>query len=373
MAETSIVIDPYGKLRLILCNPRGQDHEDPNSGTGAEPLGEPLNEPGFLGSQINSFKTVSAMLDSDEGTELEHPHADYPKGWHYKVSLQRIAMLSANFEDMLDEACLEVIPPVGEELWCWVVEEFTPEAMLIVLNIMHGRNNEVPRELDLDSLAEVARVVDYFGCYEVMEVPAKSWIPHLEDEIPESYGDKLLTWIRIAGAFHEDKIFKRCTRQAILGYRNDYDTPPIPQVINDIARSRISKLDKIFEHLYEFVDSLIDSTLCSYEGEAHNLGIFIKHMHMNSLMPRPKSPYQGLNITGVVARIATIPHAGFLVLGQEPIHKGPSGYSDSLESVLTPMPVRNDIKGEPFEFYHALNGLIVQVKRVAEEVEGLDL
>ncbi|KAI0537124.1 hypothetical protein GGR58DRAFT_502467 [Xylaria digitata] len=368
MAAPNVIIDPNGEIIIILRKTSRQDHENARR--------EPLNEPRLLESQGNSFETVSTMLKGYDKTKLTYPDPDDPTEWQFKVSRKQLALACSNCRFMLNALSPGIIPPDNNVLWYnglwyWEIKDYRPKAMFFVLSAIHGKDQRIPRKLDFDALADVARVANFFGCHEIMQLYTSSWIHHLKDEFPESYDDKLLAWICIAGTFHETEVFKRCTRQAILEDRNDYHILPPPQVVDDIAQRRISGLNKIFEHLYEFVDNVIRSTLCSLEGDAHNLGIFIKYMHTNLLMPRPTSPYRGLSIAMVVKKIANLSNANFLVLGRDPVYYGPPGFSDSLESIFPP-PVAKDVNGEMFEFYYRLNQLIALVNRVAEQVEGLD-
>ena len=42
--------------------------------------------------------------------------------------------------------------------------------MLIVMDIIHGRTNPVPRSIDLKLLVKIALVIDFFDCHEVVAV-----------------------------------------------------------------------------------------------------------------------------------------------------------------------------------------------------------
>ncbi|TGJ88671.1 hypothetical protein E0Z10_g54 [Xylaria hypoxylon] len=118
---------------------------------------------------------------------------------------------------------------------------------------------------------EVACLVDYIGCYEVIKHYASIWIRHLEDKVPESYNDELFLWICIAGVFHESAIFKRCTRTAILGHHDGIDMPGLPilpEISDEITRLQISHLDKIFDHIYGRLDDLATGLECCFTCDA---------------------------------------------------------------------------------------------------------
>ena len=58
--------------------------------------------------------------------------------------------------------------------WCLGGDLLYPDAFIIVMNVIHGRNRTVPRVLE--SLAEIAVVTDYLPCHEFMEIVSVLWM-----------------------------------------------------------------------------------------------------------------------------------------------------------------------------------------------------
>lgn len=54
-----------------------------------------------------------------------------------------------------------------------------PDALELVLNIIHGRTSLVARELDLEYMAKVAVVVDDLDVYDTVSFCVDHWIRHL--------------------------------------------------------------------------------------------------------------------------------------------------------------------------------------------------
>ncbi|KAF7536547.1 hypothetical protein G7054_g4441 [Neopestalotiopsis clavispora] len=64
---------------------------------------------------------------------------------------------------------------------CYITEsEWDAEAMMILMNINHGRNRSVPEIINLEMLARLAVFIDYYDCHEVVEFwVTKSWVEEL--------------------------------------------------------------------------------------------------------------------------------------------------------------------------------------------------
>jgi hypothetical protein len=134
-----------------------------------------------------------------------------------RVSSKHLVLASPHFRRMLKGNWAEAntISPDG----CHHVnfeEGFDPDALLIVMNIIHNRNRQVPRSLDLDALAKVSVWVDYLECHEAVEVFSEIWITQLRTSLPTQYSRDLVLWIFIAFVFRQQELFKSVTRTAIL-------------------------------------------------------------------------------------------------------------------------------------------------------------
>ena len=70
-----------------------------------------------------------------------------------------------------------------------------PEAMVIVLNIIHGRASQVPRVVDLDMLTKLAVIVDYLECHEVVELFSDRWVDNMKGKMPSTYSNELIQWL----------------------------------------------------------------------------------------------------------------------------------------------------------------------------------
>jgi hypothetical protein len=77
------------------------------------------------------------------------------------------------------------------------------DAMLILMNIIHGRGSKVPREVTLDRLVEIAVLVDYCECREVVNVMAEIWMDKLLGSMPSTYGKDIVSGSSFLGSFND--------------------------------------------------------------------------------------------------------------------------------------------------------------------------
>ncbi|KAL2150167.1 hypothetical protein VTH82DRAFT_7843 [Thermothelomyces myriococcoides] len=94
-------------------------------------------------------------------------------------------------------------------------DDWDPKAMLILLNLIHGCNNQVSRTLSLELLCKVSVLVDYYRVHEAVRFPSLQWVSAIRSSIPQTYGRDLMLWLCISWVFQEDDIFQTVTKIAI--------------------------------------------------------------------------------------------------------------------------------------------------------------
>ena len=108
-----------------------------------------------------------------------------------------------------------------------------PDALLIILNIIHGHTRSVPRVVDLTMLTKIAVLVDFYECYEAVEIFSNMWIDSLEGDSPQSISTKLTQWIWVTWVFNKTHQFKAATQIARRQSKGSIETDglPIPQIV----------------------------------------------------------------------------------------------------------------------------------------------
>ncbi|KAL9105776.1 MAG: hypothetical protein Q9187_008658, partial [Circinaria calcarea] len=111
-----------------------------------------------------------------------------------------------------------------------------PAALLVLLDIIHGDTPQVPREVDLPMLTQLAVLVDKYQLYKVVGVYSEFWIDSLKGKIPQSFTQDLVPWISIFYVFARPTEFKVVTRiaqresKARIG-EDDGNDLPIPESV----------------------------------------------------------------------------------------------------------------------------------------------
>ncbi|KAH8625721.1 hypothetical protein IG631_19600 [Alternaria alternata] len=213
--------------------------------------------------------------------------------------------------------------------------DWDPEAFLIVLRILHGRNKQVPRKVSLDMLAKIAILEDYYTFGESLDVFTEMWVQELiKVSIPTVYCRDLVLWIWVAWLFDKDQQFKEATTVAIKQSTEALRTLdlPIPTILSgmfiprsDEIRDRLHTADEIDTTRYQAIDFVVEALherleryrsidyLCpssdyySFECGSFLLGNMMKELiRLNLYQPRPEIPFPNLSFNDLCERVRGI-------------------------------------------------------------------
>ncbi|ELQ33835.1 hypothetical protein OOU_Y34scaffold00868g2 [Pyricularia oryzae Y34] len=204
--------------------------------------------------------------DSDNVKSLGHDE------FEAKVSSRHLALASYYFEAMLSGPWLEAVSCAdGLRHVCLKDEEgFDPDALKILLNVIHGKNRIVPRSVDFEMLAKIAVMVDYFQCHEALEVYINIWIePFTRKPLPTSLSRDLVLWILISSVFNKPIILKSATKIAILHGAGPMPTMKLPimsSIIENVHLQQQSLVGQVLDAIRRFSKKLAkDETGCTFE------------------------------------------------------------------------------------------------------------
>lgn len=93
---------------------------------------------------------------------------------------------------------------------------FNPSAFQMVMSIVHAQTQEIPKEVDLDTVADVAAITDDLQCHDAVKFFVDAWMDRLRTSPPNQVGLDLCKWILIASVFDQPELFRSTTRLAIL-------------------------------------------------------------------------------------------------------------------------------------------------------------
>lgn len=157
-------------------------------------------------------------------------------GIHYYCSAAHLKVASKTFEKALSGEWVESMRK-DDGRYHIVVEDWDEEALLILLNVLHAKYDEVPRTVDLELLAKLVTVIDYYQCREATALITEKW---LGDALAKSgpsnfFARPLILWLYVAVVFRHSGIFELATKHIVeLGVDGSLRNLglPIPQVVS---------------------------------------------------------------------------------------------------------------------------------------------
>jgi hypothetical protein len=226
MAPTTYTFDPDGDLVLILSKPpKATDATSQNSAKG---------------SAVPSSKKRKRVTSTQSVPVAE------PEKIHMTVSSKHMMLASPVFKAMLQPGRFrEGIQRNAADQMEVDLPDDDQSIMVIVLNIVHGRNRLVPKQADLEMMIKLAILVDKYQMVEAVESFSDSWINDLLTrgrlpiylEIGDIDGHiKLQRWLAVSWIFRRPDEFSKITAAAIIAcgtnLANEFDAElPIPKTV----------------------------------------------------------------------------------------------------------------------------------------------
>jgi hypothetical protein len=188
--------DPDGDLVLILnVDPDSSDEEDE--------------------SDEDSGATDSTLVDKQEATSnavVVCKSQPIPREFHVRVSSKHLTLASSFFRALLNRPFRERLALQDTGHLKLPLDDKDYEAMVILMDIVHGRLHQVPREVDEFLLAGIAILVDKYALHEALDFIAEKWIK----AAPRTFSKYHTVWICISWVFEREGDFKSVTRMAQL-------------------------------------------------------------------------------------------------------------------------------------------------------------
>ncbi|KAH7184857.1 uncharacterized protein B0J16DRAFT_122982 [Fusarium flagelliforme] len=226
MKTSPFTFDTRADTVLILRNPNTAQRGECEIQTDSEPEYERLNEAGS--GELSKTRRDSPMtLDNDQ---------KYPRGSledtqvEFRVSSRHMSLASPVFRAMLESKFKE--SQLNKQgLYEVQASEWDAEAFVILLDIIHGHHRDVPKRISVEILSNIAIIVDYYGCHEIMEFVLTAWLTYLGE--PEEFvKEDPLRWLFISWVFRQEALFTVATKMLLLYDNGEYVVDlPIPQPI----------------------------------------------------------------------------------------------------------------------------------------------
>ncbi|EIT81581.1 hypothetical protein AFCA_004352 [Aspergillus flavus] len=346
MDEVIYTLDPEGDIFLVLDNVTENlpgslwDIEDstlagfPNSSMHPEPLPEHTEDIGNS-EEENRAVEVDYREDTDQSVNLPKDRQHVEQHLRIRASSKHLTLACPQFKRTLQPGFQEGNELKSKGYLEIPVQDWPALPFLIVAMIIHGRTRTVPRKVSLERLAEIAVIVDYYECYEAVEIFSDMWINTLAERPMESVSDAE-KWLFISWAFQQDTIFESSSKYLQLRYTTNMATIPypIPSSVRDaIDTSREKAIERVVECMHDLLSRLQSRTIqCCYECDCMLLGALTKQMcEMDILFPRPKSDFPGVCFTGLASQCRNMESPRWYR------KKGYSAHTCDLSSSLTPL------------------------------------
>lgn len=248
------ILDPAGDVELILQNPNKQEFSWDSDGMYDCILPKPVPEPEeqrYIQKKKKkrgqNFWADPTPEDYSDGTAEqpieEQPAMEPPVSEQQTTETINAVSQSNEIRILVSSRHLCLASPVFATFLSpdWIVNGEEPQgrrtikesswdsdAFLIVLYALHGRHYSVRRTVDLETLAKIATIVDYFDCREPIQIFADGWIPDLAPGCPTFFGRDAMLWWSISWVFQHDNMFDRMTALARTGSRGPIDNMGLP-------------------------------------------------------------------------------------------------------------------------------------------------
>ena len=203
-------VHPSGDVILTLHNPNApfavweSDEEEPKAA--AAPI-----DPESLPDATEGIVTASPIPDTIPDTQLPQ----------FRLSSLHLTSASGYFRRMLTGPWKEASE--DGDIKHLNAHDWDEKAFLALMNIIHGRNRNVPREVDLEFVTKIAVMVDYYKCREAVDL----WffdIWYNDLPRPKGFGRDSILRLFISWVFSEDDLFETLTKTALENSKGPVST-----------------------------------------------------------------------------------------------------------------------------------------------------
>ncbi|KAJ4245769.1 hypothetical protein NW762_013893 [Fusarium torreyae] len=323
MKKSLLELDPQGDALLILRCPNQQ--RVPSAEKQEAPEDDEIASAGTdTSAQMQKNNPIRCPTTCDDLQSLLPYQSDGdPNEIQFRVSTRHLRMVSPVFRAMIEGKYKES-QPNSQGLSEIRASDWNAQAFMMLLDIIHGHHRDVPRRPDLEIIAHVGLLVDYYDCLEIVEIFWDLWIYFIKDwhifswptfvgysaSNAKHFSNDEMLLLFIAWAFRSRTAFTGLTSWMIINTTGLTETEwPIPsQVFVKIDEKRVELIDQLFSRLYGLQEDLVVGRFgCSLECSCRLLGCLMQQMRAKDLpMTKPDKPFDGWNVPAVVEVIRSI-------------------------------------------------------------------
>ncbi|KAI1467648.1 uncharacterized protein F4812DRAFT_404132 [Daldinia caldariorum] len=216
-------LDPDGDVLLTLHNPNAPFAVwDPDwyKDVPSSPLPE-QNDAKSQNSDRSEFNDQT-QPEAHSETGQSSPASDQPSTTStspsssqvkFRVSSKHLCLASEYFKRLLQGPWKEATSTSEDGLRHVDAYHWDQEAMLTLMQIIHGRNYHLPLYPTLEYLAKIAVLVDYYQCHEAVSLWAGKWL--LSINIANVFDRDTILTILVGQVFKESGLSEKAARVAM--------------------------------------------------------------------------------------------------------------------------------------------------------------
>lgn len=297
--RNACILDPNGDVELVL--------KDWSYSMGYEAL--------------KATATISfAQADSsNSGETLKiHPEMDVRMLASSKVLMRESRYFRKMFQgDWTERSALQANKSIKLTIFDW-----DPQALWIVLSILHGHARRAPIYMPINMLTKIAIIVDFYGCHDAMEPYMNGWLA-TSYPVANKLGANMVKLLLVTWVFQKHFSFNHYAGMAAAQSRrriSDYGLPIPKSIIGKCTFYHASSSKKIkltFVDVIEYarigaiqgaliainsvINKLESQSVCGLACDSIVLGYLRKYLRAGKCFdPDFKAPYIGENFEDFV-------------------------------------------------------------------------
>ncbi|EWG41193.1 hypothetical protein FVEG_15245 [Fusarium verticillioides 7600] len=183
MKRSLLELDPQADALLILQKPNLESSHLSTYGCASARVIGRLDDPVYFEPEEDESAGRSDLNEEMRSLQTYLENGD-PNQVVFRVSAKHLCLASPVFRRMIQGQFKES-EPNEQGLFEIRTSEWDAEALLIILDIIHGHHSSVPKRPSLDVIAQIGIIADYYDCLEVVKTFFQHW--HLTMKIWENY------------------------------------------------------------------------------------------------------------------------------------------------------------------------------------------
>ncbi|KAF7121802.1 hypothetical protein CNMCM5793_009355 [Aspergillus hiratsukae] len=290
MAKYYYELDPHGDVVFLFptIDPDAAKFPDPKAVRRQSATPAQVTD----GSVGSSSTSVTGTKAQGVKQKVGHRKLDTPEDTSVvgiRVSSKHLSLASPVFEKMFhglwkEAQCLHAGHVEIEMDWQ------NMDAMLILMNVIHGHGPDVPRNVSLEMLTEISILVDYYNCHKAIQLAVDQWIRPLLAAMAEEFCDDIVRWIWISWVLRLADTFRSATHCAVTQSKGPISSLGLPihhRLIDAIEKRREYCIKSTLEALRRLVTDLRDGEKsCSFECDSIRLGALTKQLQAQVILWR---------------------------------------------------------------------------------------